>query len=97
MVVEQFPLLLEVANVVPEDLDLNLCLEGEDIYGDCYMNDDYTNEYMKGRLSVQALLSEPELHNCGITQNQGPFLLLTFALKHWHFHIVLRNVTNKIF
>lgn len=61
MVVEQFPLLLEVANVVPDDLDLNLCLEGEDIYGDCYMDDDYTNEYMKGRLSVQALLSEPEL------------------------------------
>ena len=44
--VEQFRLLPEVANVVPDDLDLDLCLEGEDIYGDYYMDDDYTNDYM---------------------------------------------------
>ncbi len=43
----QLRLLPEVANVVPVDLDLDLSFEGD--------------EYMKGMLNVQAVLSQPEL------------------------------------
>lgn len=45
--VHQLRLLDEVANVVPVDLDLDLSFEGD--------------EYMKGILNVQAVLSQPEL------------------------------------
>ena len=45
--VHQLRLLDEVANVVPDDLDLDLSFEGD--------------EYMKGMLNVQAVLCQPKL------------------------------------
>lgn len=72
----------EVArNVVPVDLNLDLSLEG--------------NDYKKSMLSVQATLSQPELA-LGTTQNQGPLLVFTVALKQRTFHTVTGNITEPV-